>query len=101
RRDPAVGPRTMPYAYACFISYKRPPKRTVPAEDVAPARPPKPHIWLQFAEAFQIQLDQFLTTHERSFRDDALAPGTDYPRGLAKNLCRSRCMVALVVPEYF
>jgi hypothetical protein len=90
----------MAYAYACFISYKRPPKRA--AQPAIPgAKPPDKHLWLEFAEAFQVKLDKYLNTQVGSYRDEALRPGADYPRELATSLCKSMCMVALVVPEYF
>ena len=90
----------MGYNHACFISYKRPPKKK-DVGGLAPAKPPKPHFWLQFAEEFQRQLEPYLNTTVRSFRDEQLQPGSNYPSDLSVNLCRSVCMVALVVPEYF
>jgi hypothetical protein len=56
---------------------------------------------MQFAEAFERKLEQFLTADIPIFRDEYLAPGSDYPAELLRNLCKSVCMVALVVPEYF
>src|SRR5215470_13136600 len=90
----------MAYEHACFISYKRPPKRAAQPAALS-AKAPGNHLWLEFAEAFQIRLDKYLTTHVGSYRDEALQPGTDYTTDLANNLCKSMCMVALVVPEYF
>jgi len=84
----------MAYSFACFISYKRPPERN----DGPDTKPP---IRLQFSRAFQKLLDQFLDTNVISFRDEDLPPGARYPAALSQNLCRSMCMVALVVPEYF
>jgi hypothetical protein len=89
----------MDYDYACFISYKRPPTPSYPP-GVIPRKPTK-HIWLQLAETFEQKLDQFLNTNVRIFRDEMLQPGVEYPKHISKSLCRSMCMVALVVPEYF
>jgi len=89
----------MSYRYSCFISYKRPPQRLGRRQVTLGKLPPK-HLWLEFAEAFQYRLDQYLTVIP-SFRDDHLQPGDDYPRELATSLCQSACLVALVVPEYF
>src|SRR5215469_4879100 len=89
----------MDYDYACFISYKRPPKPIYPPGVIA--RKQTKHIWLQLAETFEQKLDQYLTTGIRIFRDENLQPGIDYPKQISRSLCRSVCMVALVVPEYF
>ncbi len=89
----------MGYSFACFISYKRPPRLVTPP-NVLPGPQPK-HLWLQFAEAFESQLKTFLNLHIPVFRDEYLRPGTEYPGEFARNLCKSVCMVALVVPEYF
>jgi len=89
----------MAYSFACFISYKRPPRLQTPANVLA--RPQPKHLWLQFAEAFENQLRTFLNLQIPVFLDEHLQPGTDYPREFARNLCKSVCMVALVVPEYF
>jgi hypothetical protein len=37
------------------------------------------------------------------YRDDGLrsVPGAHYPVELSRNLCRSVCMIAILVPEYF
>src|SRR6516165_6766347 len=89
----------MDYDYACFISYKRPPKPVYPS-GVTPPKATK-HIWLQFAEAFEEKLSPYLTTRIGIFRDEYLQPGIDYQKQISQSLCRSVCMVALVVPEYF
>jgi hypothetical protein len=89
----------MGYDYACFISYKRPPKPVYPP-GVVPRKPGK-NLWLQLAEEFEEQLDEFLETRIRIFRDNMLEPGSDYRRDISRSLCRSVCMVALVVPQYF
>src|SRR5262249_55224997 len=88
----------MAYTFACFISYKRPPKRNE-RPDIVITRPTRPHIWIQFSRAFKEQLDQFLNTNVISFRDEDIPPGAGYPAALSQNLCRSMCMVALVVPQ--
>jgi hypothetical protein len=90
---------TMAYKHACFISYKRPPRRLTQGQTLL-GRPRSRHLWIEFAEAFQETLDKYLT-HLPSFRDQHLQPGDDYPQELATNLCKSVCMVALIVPEYF
>jgi TIR domain len=90
---------TMTYQNACFISYKRPPQRS--HRHLSLGKPTPKHLWVEFAEVFQEKLDKYLTTNFPSFRDEHLQPGADYPRELAVNLCKSVCMVALVVPEYF
>jgi hypothetical protein len=87
------------YSFACFISYKRPPKVVRPP-GLLPQREVK-HLWMQFAEAFEETLAQFLNTRIPIFRDDYLWPGSAYPAELSSRLCKSVCMVALVVPEYF
>jgi hypothetical protein len=89
----------MSYVYACFISYKRPPKRVYPA-GVTPPKQAK-HVWLQLAEKVQELLDSYLTLRYPTFRDENLNPGTDYPQKISEYLCSSMFMVALIVPEYF
>jgi hypothetical protein len=91
----------MAYSNACFISYKRPPQNM--NLRAAAARSSPKHIWLEFVEKFEQLLTSRLTTPlNRIFRDDDLDsdPGKPYPDGLSTNLCRSVCMVALLVPEY-
>jgi TIR domain len=88
----------MGYEYACFISYKRPPAWTLRA---GPAGEPARHALSDTAEEFQTRLDYFLTLAKPSFRDVQLEPATKYEASLAKKLCHSLCMVALVVPQYF
>jgi hypothetical protein len=89
----------MPYKFACFISYKHPPRRM--ASPWPPPRRVVKHWWTEFADAFQEELDSFISLPISSFRDAALTPGTKYPRELSENLCLSLCLVALVVPQYF
>jgi len=86
----------MAFSVACFISYKRPPTLLNPPTLLP--RPAGKHLWLQFAEVFEAKLAGFLNTNIPIFRDVSLQPGLDYPREFARNLCRSVCMVALVVP---
>jgi hypothetical protein len=90
----------MTYSNACFISYKRPPDKENPR--VAALRNASKHIWLQFVEKFEQLLGDRLNTPLQIFRDIALNadPGKPYPEELSKNLCKSVCMVALLVPEY-
>jgi hypothetical protein len=88
----------MAYKYACFISYKRPPNWLSQAGALGA---PAPHVWSDFAEAFQQRLNYYLTTPVPSFLDVKLQPGTNFRETLAQNLCHSFCMVALVVPQYF
>ena len=74
----------MSYDYACFISYKRPPKPVYPS-GVVPRKPGK-NLWLLLAEKFEEQLDAFLETRIRVFRDNLLEPGSDYPRYLKESM---------------
>jgi hypothetical protein len=67
------------------------------------ARNTPKHIWLEFVEKFeQLLISRLTAPLNRIFRDDDLDsdPGKPYPDGLSTNLCRSVCMVALLVPEY-
>lgn len=82
------------FEYACFICYKHP-----PSSDVAPS---VKHYYLEFVEALQEKLEAFLTTKIRSYRDDQLksVPGITYPEELSRKLCKSVCLVAVLVPEY-
>jgi hypothetical protein len=85
---------------ACFISYKRPYKRQTPYANRA-RRAPK-HQWLRLAETFQALFEAHLSTPLGIYRDELLDgdPGKPYPGELSKNLCRSACLVALLIPEY-
>jgi hypothetical protein len=89
----------MSYTNACFISYKRPPQRVHQRSTLQGPR--YRHLWAEFADAFQRKLEGVLSTHLPVYRDDRLSPGDPYPQTLAENLCKSVCMVALIVPEYF
>jgi hypothetical protein len=83
------------YHNACFISYKHP----VIPDNMPSVR----HFWLEFVEEFQKWLESYLTVPIRSYRDDRLAshPGIAYPRELSQQLCKSVCLVAILVPEYW
>ncbi len=76
------------FQYACFISYKHPPRT--------------PHLWLEFVEALQKQLDRLLSSKLPVYWDNQLkaTPGIKYPQELAEKLCKSVCMVAVLVQEY-
>jgi hypothetical protein len=89
----------MTYTYACFISYKRPPKRLYPGGVVPPKA--EKRIWLQLAEAFQKKLDAYNPSPHPSFRDEILETGRNYSRDISRSLCGSMVMIALIVPEYF
>ena len=77
------------FEHACFISYKHPPKT---------AR--EGHFYEVFVEAFRERLEHFLNTPIRTFVDRDLDPGSPYPTELARSLCKSVCMIAILVPEY-
>lgn len=79
---------------SCFFSYKHPPN-----SDPTDTRP---HYWLEFIENFQAKLKQFMTDGLPMYRDDKLSrvPGAHYPAELSRNLCRSVCLIAVLVPEY-
>ena len=64
----------MAYEYACFISYKRPPRT--------------PHIWLDFAETFEGELLKRLSTKVGVYRDNALEVGDDFRKKLSSSLCK-------------
>jgi hypothetical protein len=90
----------MAYSNACFISYKRPPIYENPR--AIALKSTTKHLWLQFVEKFEQLLRERLNTPLQIFRDTNLdaEPGKPYPEELSKNLCRSICMVALLVPQY-
>jgi TIR domain len=90
----------MSYKFACFISYKRPPQR-VPQSGIVPRVRLRRHYWDEFAESFEQELNRYLILDVLAFRGANLAPGTLYPKALSESLCRSLCLVALVVPQYF
>lgn len=77
--------------HACFISYRHPPP-TAHHE----------HFRSRFVSEFRRVLEQYLTVDVRPYDDSELRrqPGIDYPRTLAEALCRSACLVAILVPDY-
>jgi hypothetical protein len=77
------------FEHACFISYKHPPKTA--SYD---------HFYREFVEAFRERLDYFLATEIRVYLDLDADPGSSYPTELSQKLCKSVCMVAVMVPEY-
>lgn len=82
------------FQHSCFISYKHP-----PVHDKLNANK---HIWVQFVTAFQSGLENFLALGIPTYRDADLRsmPGVEYPPALARSLCRSVCLIAILVPEY-
>jgi len=77
------------FEHACFISYKHPPKNA-----------PLDHFYREFAVQFRQQLERHLATNIRTYLDEDADIGSAYPAELSQNLCRSVCMVAVLVPEY-
>jgi hypothetical protein len=77
------------FEYACFISYKHPPKT---ARDG--------HFYLEFAEEFRKRLEYYLSTSIRTYIDIDADPGSSYPEDLPAKLCKSVCMIAVLVNEY-
>jgi len=80
---------------ACFISYKHPPD--------APDGPRVyTHFWTEFIDAFQNRLQSYLTVNPKIYWDPQLrkVPGSTYPQELSRSLCRSACLIAILVPEY-
>jgi len=82
------------YLHSGFISYKHP-----PAADSLPAAR---HFRLEFVEAFEERVNFYRQTALTTYRDAQLrtAGGVHYPVELARNLCRSVCMIAVLSPEY-
>jgi len=82
------------YEYSCFISYKHPP--------VHEGSGAIQHFWMEFVMAFQARLNAYMTLKLSIYRDDQLRsqPGVKYPPELSSKLCRSVCMIAILVPEY-
>jgi len=82
------------YEHSCFISYKHPPQHD--GADVIR------HFWMEFIVEFQARLDAYTTIGLSTYRDDRLRsrPGTKYPTELSTRLCRSVCLIAILVPEY-
>lgn len=77
------------YNYACFISYKHPPSSA-----------PSTHFYNEFVRAFRSRLEEYLTSHERTYCDTTLEPGESYPSVLAERLCQSACLIAVLTPDY-
>ena len=76
------------FEYACFISYKHPPR-------------PR-HLWFEFVQKFQEELAFFLSTELPIYWDNNLnsRAGVKYPQELSEKLCKSVCMVVVLVQEY-
>jgi hypothetical protein len=77
------------FEHACFISYKHPPKTA-----------PRDHFYRRFAVEFRLQLEKRLATNVRTYLDEDADIGTSYPSELSQKLCKSVCMIAILVPEY-
>jgi hypothetical protein len=77
------------FEHACFISYKHPPKTA-----------PPDHFYREFAVHFQRVLERHLSTTIRTYLDEDADIGSAYPQELSRRLCRSVCMIAILVPEY-
>jgi len=84
------------YQHSCFISYKHSPR-------FSGGSGVSSHFWEEFVKAFKERLESRLTIGLSAYWDDGLrsAPGVKYPSELAQRLCRSVCMIAILVPEYF
>ena len=82
------------YQHSCFISYKHP-----PTPDSLEATK---HFWLEFVEAFERKVNTYRQVALLTYRDVSLRSmgGVDYPAELARNLCRSVCMIAILTHEY-
>ncbi len=80
---------TNKFEHACFISYKHPPKTAQ-----------ENHFYKEFVETFRERLEFYLDTPIRSYVDTDADPGSSYPVELAQTLCKSVCMIAILVPEY-
>jgi TIR domain len=78
------------FEHACFISYKHPPKT---------ARGDR-HFYKEFVQEFQKRLEYYLNTEIRTFLDTDSDPGSSYPKELSRKLCKSVCLIAVLVPEY-
>jgi hypothetical protein len=86
---------TMPdYLHSCFISYKHPPGgESLPAAG---------HFRLKFVEAFEERVNYYRQIALTTYRDVQLRAdgGVHYPVKLARGLCRSVCMIAVLSPDY-
>lgn len=79
------------FEHSCFISYKR-----------APFYAGGNHFYAEFVKIFEQRLTYYLTSELKPFRDNQLLenPGIRYKRELIRRLCKSICMIAILVPEY-
>jgi hypothetical protein len=84
-----VCPEANKFEYACFISYKHPPR-------VAP----EDHFYKEYVKSLKAVLERYLVTEIRTFLDEDADPGTAYPTHLPRSLCKSVCMIAVLTPEY-
>jgi hypothetical protein len=84
-----VCPEARKFEYACFISYKHPPKTA-----------PEDHFYKEYAKSLKAVLEKYLMTEIRIFLDMDADPGTAYPTHLPQSLCKSVCMIAILTPEY-
>lgn len=82
-------PAAARFEYACFISYKHPPKTA-----------PEDHFYKEYAKALKAALEKYLVTEIRVFLDVDADPGSVYPTNLPQSLCKSVCMIAILTPEY-
>ncbi|MCK4788428.1 MAG: toll/interleukin-1 receptor domain-containing protein [Desulfobacteraceae bacterium] len=85
-------PNDSKFKNACFISYKHP-----------PANAPLNHKFYVFANAIQRRINACLTVNITAYRDVDLKsyPGIKYPAALSEELCKSVCLVAILVPQYW
>lgn len=77
------------FEHACFISYKHPPKNAK-----------ERHFYKEFAEMFRERLEFYLNGPLRTYLDVDADVGSSYPQELSQKLCKSVCMIAVLVPEY-
>ena len=82
-------PPVAKFEYACFISYKHPPKAA-----------PDDHFYREYVKSLKSMLERYLVTEIRTFLDENADPGTAYPIHLPQSLCKSVCMIAVLTPEY-
>ena len=75
------------FEHACFISYKHPPRTGR-------------HFYREFVEALKERLEYYLAANIGTYVDFDADPGSAYPQELSRHLCKSVCLVAVLVPEY-
>jgi hypothetical protein len=82
------------YLHSCFISYSH-----FPEPDSLEAGQ---HFELEFVEAFEKKVNMFRQIALLTYRDVQLSsnPGVHYPDELARKMCRSICMIAVLTREY-